>query len=479
MDTILIRKEGYPVRMTFHKFLNRYKALLGLKKSPPPDGDNCVIMLTKLCPIRKGDYHVGVSKLFLKESVYQLLESKRDRLRHLAALTIQQYTRTYFTRKNFTKFRQVVIKLQARCRGYLVRRLLQQKRSILIRFRSPVQLIVNRRRYIRARISREVIDVSQLIIPAELGELLQATADGKEIHSECLALVEALRVQVYPQLTLPLDINNYLMTKYIRSNFRELQFGMITTTLQASLTRLEDELKQDALDIFLLILRFMGDPNLNGAQENLFGNYIIQRCLATPPIRDEILAQVANQVWRNEYLRNAERGWLLMAACLSSFAPSEKMAKYLLKFVSDYAMNGFKSVCQHKLLQAMQKCQPGLEAARTYPLSLLEWTANRKKAHMALQVHCTDGMSLLCPVHSWTSGEDLGRDVLLHRGVSSESCCGWSILMKEVGQWVELEGHDYVMDLVCDLELLPGFPKQKSYFIISTHDPTRVRHNAS
>lgn len=79
------------------------------------------------------------------------------------------------------------------------------------------------------------------------------------------------------------------------------------------------------------ILRFMGDPNLNGAQENLFGNYIIQRGLATPPIRDEVLAQVANQVWRNEHLRNAERGWLLMAACLGSFAPSDRMAKYLLK----------------------------------------------------------------------------------------------------------------------------------------------------
>lgn len=40
----------------------------------------------------------------------------------------------------------------------------------------------------------------------------------------------------------------------------------------------------------------MGDPNLNGAQENLFGNYIIQRGLANPNLRDEILAQVANQV---------------------------------------------------------------------------------------------------------------------------------------------------------------------------------------
>ncbi len=51
--------------------------------------------------------------------------------------------------------------------------------------------------------------------------------------------------------------------------------------------------------------------------------------------------------------------------------------------------------------------------------------------------------------------------------------------MKEPSQWVELEGHDYVLDLVCDLELLPDFPKQKTYFIISTEDPSKARPNAS
>ena len=64
------------------------------------------------------------------------------------------------------------------------------------------------------------------------------------------------------------------------------------------------------------------------------------------------------------------------------------------------------------------------------------------------------------------------------RGVSD----GWrgsSVLMKEHGQWVELAGHDYVMDLISDLELPPEFPKQKSYFVISTDDPSKVRANAS
>lgn len=68
--------------------------------------------------------------------------------------------------------------------------------------------------------------------------------------------------------------------------------------------------------------------------------------------------------------------------------------------------------------------------------------------------------------------------VLSCRGVS-DWWRGSSILMKERGQWVELAGHDYVMDLIADLELPPDFPKQKSYFVISTDDPARVRANAS
>lgn len=50
--------------------------------------------------------------------------------------------------------------------------------------------------------------------------------------------------------------------------------------------------------------------------------------------------------------------------------------------------------------------------------------------------------------------------------------------MKEHGQWVELAGHDYVMDLIADLELPTDFPKHKSYFIISSDDPTKVQANA-
>ncbi|XP_038551772.1 unconventional myosin-XV [Micropterus salmoides] len=502
LETIRIRREGYPVRMPFYVFLFRYKSLVGMPEPPAANGENCVIMLSKLCPLRQGAYHVGVTKLFLKEDIYQLLECKRERTRHLAALTLQRYTRMFFVRKRFVAFRKKIIGLQAQCRGFLTRKRYVKMRESLVRFRSLVHMYVNHKRYIKMKFEsqrkaeeerrrremeltkREVVNVTHLVIPAELGALLQTAGVRRELHSDCLALLQAPHIQEEAQLTLPLDINNYPFYRYVQIYFREPKFGMLMAPLESPLTRLEEDLRGEALELFIMVLRFMGDPHLNGAQENMFGNYIIQRGLSSPSpgLRDEILAQVVNQVWRNVNSDNAERGWLLLLACVCSFAPSTKMDKYLLKFVSDHAPAGCQALLQHRLIQANQKTQLGSgsapEAARTYPLSLLEWTANRKKANMVLHMHCLDGESFLCPVHSWTSGEDLAGDILRHRGVS-DWWRGSSVLMKERGQWVELAGHDYVMDLIADLELPPDFPKQKSYFVISTDDPARVRANAS
>ncbi|KAM3597250.1 uncharacterized protein V6R79_001885 [Siganus canaliculatus] len=500
LETIRIRREGYPVRMPFYVFLFRYKSLVGIRDPPAANGENCVIMLSKLCPLRAGDYHVGVTKLFLKEHIYQLLECKRERTRDLAALTLQRYTRMFFVRKRFVAFRKKIIGLQAQCRGFLTRKRYVKMRQSLVRFRSLVHMYVNRKQYIKRKFEaqrkaeedkrrremelskREVVNVTHLVIPAELGALLQSAGGLRELHSDCLALLQAPHIQEEVQLTLPLDINNFPFYRYVQVYFREPKFGMLMAPLESPLTRVEDTLKGEALELFIMVLRFMGDPHLNGAQENVFGNYIIQRGLSSPGLRDEILAQVVNQVWRNVNPNNEERGWLLLLACVCSFAPSPKMDKYLLKFVSDHGPAGCQALLQHRLIQANQKAQLGSgsapETSRTYPLSLLEWTVNRKKANMVLHVHCFDGGSFLCPVHSWTSGEDLAGDILRHRGVS-DWWRGSSVLMKEHGQWVELAGHDYVMDLIADLELPADFPKQKSYFIISTDDPTRVRANAS
>lgn len=60
-------------------------------------------------------------QLFLKEDIYQMLECKRERMRHLAALTLQRYARMFFVRKRYLAFRKKIVWLQAWCRGFLIR----------------------------------------------------------------------------------------------------------------------------------------------------------------------------------------------------------------------------------------------------------------------------------------------------------------------------------------------------------------------
>ncbi|XP_064529391.1 unconventional myosin-XV [Pseudopipra pipra] len=484
LETIRIRKEGFPIRIPFLVFIDRYRCLVDMWSNIIPNGANCVEMLRNLCTVNPGMYYVGVTKLFLKEQLYQALESKRARAHHLAALTLQRYARTFFIKRRFRSLRRKIVLLQSRARGYLARQRYRRMRHTLIKFRSLVHIYVNRRRYLKRKedarrraeeekermkeelTRREVVDVTHLEIPAELMGLLEAAAAAQEVNAGCVVLVPPPALQPDSKLTLPLDINDYPMAKYVRGHFQEPAFGMLTAPLKAPLTRLDEELCHEALSIFQLILRFMGDPGLGGLQETLFGNYIVQKGLSVPGLRDELLAQAANQVWRNTNVNNEERGWLLLATCLSAFPPSAAFDKYLLKFVSDYAFAGYKPVCQRKLMHAMARSQLGTAAARTFPPSLLEWTANRQQASMALDLHCFNGDQFSCPIHSWSTGEDLAGDVLKHRGLA-EGWRGWSVAMKVGAQWAELAGHDYVLDLISDLELLRGFPRQKSCFLIA------------
>ena len=70
-------------------------------------------------------------------------------------------------------------------------------------------------------------------------------------------------------------------------------------------------------------------------------------------LRDEIFCQLANQTWKNDNEANCERGWQLMSHCLSAFAPTKLLYKYLLKYVSDNGQQVINDFLKLKLVNQL------------------------------------------------------------------------------------------------------------------------------
>lgn len=220
----------------------------------------------------------------------------------------------------------------------------------------------------------------------------------------------------------------------------------------------------ESLAIFKLILRFMNDDKLSGTKEKVLADFIVNKGIENEKLRDEILCQLANQTWKNDNEKNCERGWLLMASCLSSFPPSKMLYKYMLKYSSDHAYNGYKNVCQQKLLKAAKLSSQ--HTSRQYPPTLLEWRANKKRVNMALESKCSDGYSRHAVVESLTTCEEFAANVLRDRGIPELQ--GWTVALEDGDTCVEMNGGDFVLDGIGQMELPPSFPANKSSFIITS-----------
>uniref|UniRef100_A0A8C5IW88 MY15B protein n=1 Tax=Junco hyemalis TaxID=40217 RepID=A0A8C5IW88_JUNHY len=229
-------------------------------------------------------------------------------------------------------------------------------------------------------------------------------------------------VKVKDDLSLPPTINSHPFSSFIKSHFQ------VGTLFLPSLPPLWLQFSLSCPGPFQ-ILRFIGDQSLHGWQEVLLGNFIAGRGLRDAALRDEIFSQVVAQSWRNPDTERGRRGWLLMATLLSCFGPSPALQKPLLKFVSDYGMEGYSAVCQRKMLRAAQCMGTGPAPARAYPPTQLEWTANQRRGKMVLDVHTFNEEEFSAEVESWMTGEQYAAWILS-----------------------DLLGCDFVLDLIGEME---------------------------
>ncbi|KAA8577937.1 hypothetical protein FQN60_008770, partial [Etheostoma spectabile] len=134
LETVKIRRAGFPVRRTFKDFISRYKIIQKDKSSlsssvaAGDDKKRSTDLLTKYDKTKK-EWQLGKTKVFMKESLEQRLEKDRDELRRQAAMIIRAHLLTFSAKKHFKRVRASVVTLQKHFRKHIQRRRFVKKRK--------------------------------------------------------------------------------------------------------------------------------------------------------------------------------------------------------------------------------------------------------------------------------------------------------------------------------------------------------------
>ncbi|NXA25247.1 MYO15 protein, partial [Ibidorhyncha struthersii] len=456
LEAIHIRKEGYPVRLPFQNFLARYGLLAGQRHNCLEERKGCAAVLSHVVGNPSDLYQIGVTKVFLKEKARQLLERRWNQRQSWAIVALQRNFRRLLHRRRLRVLQEKATIIQAHFRGYQARKRYRRLKKTLVQFNTMILIsrpLIQRRKHFQVTtLFSGPGDVGLLEIPAELAALLQLAESEKTFllpPLSCATLPPEVKVK--DDLSLPLTINTYPFSSFIKSHFQKTEFPAPGQPLQHPLTCLDAEYQESALEINKLILRFIGDKNLHGWQEVLLGNYIAGRGLNNVALRNEIFSQVVAQTWKNPDMVHSQRAWVLMATLLSCFAPSPALEKPLLKFVSDHGMEGYNAVCQRKILTAARYTEIDSTFSRAYPPTQLEWTANQRRGRMVLDVHTFNEEKFSAEVESWMTGEQYASWLLSARGCDKKSR-GWSVSMFTGNTWQDLLGCDFVLDLIGEIE---------------------------
>ncbi|CAG5128525.1 unnamed protein product, partial [Candidula unifasciata] len=128
METIRIRRAGYPIRHSFAEFVDRYRILVdGIG---PSHKEDCRAASNKICSavLKNADYQLGKTKVFLKDAQDVYLEQQREITLTRKILIIQKMVRSWHYRRRYLKMRKCIVVVQSTMRAFQ-----ERKRFLVIR----------------------------------------------------------------------------------------------------------------------------------------------------------------------------------------------------------------------------------------------------------------------------------------------------------------------------------------------------------
>uniref|UniRef100_A0A3Q3F4K5 Unconventional myosin-X-like n=1 Tax=Labrus bergylta TaxID=56723 RepID=A0A3Q3F4K5_9LABR len=143
LETVKIRRAGFPVRRTFKDFFSRYKMIVKNKIHTDDEKQSSSELLT-LHDKAKKEWQLGKTKVFLKEVLEQRLEKEREEVRRRAGMVIRAHILSYVARKQYKRVLSSVVTIQKNYRAHFWRR-------VFLRLRVATVILQKHHRGQRAR----------------------------------------------------------------------------------------------------------------------------------------------------------------------------------------------------------------------------------------------------------------------------------------------------------------------------------------
>lgn len=116
LDIIRIRREGFPIHMTFDEFVHKYQCLT--KRFGRRSSKEQVMSVIKELNVPSTEWQLGKTKIFLRSLVHEPLEDARKQVINGKALIIQTSWRRFTARKKYLRVRNATLRIQHAYKGW-------------------------------------------------------------------------------------------------------------------------------------------------------------------------------------------------------------------------------------------------------------------------------------------------------------------------------------------------------------------------
>jgi myosin V len=149
LEVVRIRREGYPIRLTFQAFYEKFfvsKSLFRrLYVNWPNDPDQCSIeelkaychVMLKRC-LKPTSYQIGVTTICLHENGFNEMQRTMDAIYLKHVMKIQSLIRSFHHRWSFKQLQRSVIRCQSLYRGRVIRRKYAEHYANIVQLRKEI-----------------------------------------------------------------------------------------------------------------------------------------------------------------------------------------------------------------------------------------------------------------------------------------------------------------------------------------------------